>query len=236
MQVQVLMPVHNEAETIANTIKEWYEKSKIDLQNLTFILSEDGSKDNTLKIILDLKNKYNINVITSAQRKGYSKAVVDAINSSKEGIICCVDSDGQCDPNDLTEFLSSLKSNPDKIISGVRTPRNDSILRKIMSKSFGVFYFLLFQIKMKDTSCPFVVGNKRSFHFISEEIHLDQGFWWEFHARRNAAKVEVVELEINHRSRLKGNSRVYSLQSISKIVWRHVKGLVALKIELINTK
>jgi len=236
LQVQVLMPVHNEAETIASTIKEWYEKSKIDLQNLTFILSEDGSKDNTLKIILDLKNKYNINVITSAQRKGYSKAVVDAINSSKEGIICCVDSDGQCDPNDLTEFLSSLKSNPDKIISGVRTPRNDSILRKIMSKSFGVFYFLLFQIKMKDTSCPFVVGNKRSFHFISEEIHLDQGFWWEFHARRNAAKVEVVELEINHRSRLKGNSRVYSLQSISKIVWRHVKGLVALKIELINTK
>lgn len=232
MPVQILMPVHNEAETIERTLNEWFEIRHHIGEDISFILSEDGSSDETVNIIIQLSEKYNITLITSKFRKGYSRAVVDAIKSAKEGIVCCVDSDGQCDPNDLIKFLNLLKTNPTKIMSGVRKPRKDSVVRLIMSKAFGLIYFLLFRIKMQDVSCPFVVGKHSSFNFVSDKVLLDQGFWWEFHARRNAAKVQVLEISINHRKRLKGNSRVYSIRSITRIVIRHLKGLFELKNEL----
>jgi len=226
------MPVHNEAETIERTLNEWFEIRHHISHDISFILSEDGSGDETVNIINQLSEKYNINLITSKLRKGYSRAVVDAIKSAKDGIICCVDSDGQCDPKDLIKFLKLLETNPTKIISGIRKPRNDSVLRLIMSKAFGLIYFVIFGIKMQDVSCPFVVGKSSSFEFVSDKIFLDQGFWWEFHARRKAANVQVLEISVNHRKRLKGNSRVYSIRSITRIVLKHLKGLIELKNEL----
>lgn len=197
--------------------------------NPTFILSEDGSKDETLIKLKELSNKFDIRLITAPYRKGYSRAVVDAILAAENGILCCVDSDGQCDPNDLEKLLLSLRANSNKIISGVRTPRMDSNLRKVMSRLFGIIYILIFKIRMRDTSCPFVVGFRENFNFVKYDIKLNQGFWWEFHARRVAAKIEVIEVEVNHRQRIEGVSRVYSIKSITKIAFKHLFGLLSLR-------
>lgn len=232
MKFQILMPVHNEADTIEYTIKEWYESCKQLNLNPTFIISEDGSRDNTLNKINELSEVYEINLITSKNRKGYSRAVVDAILSAEDGIVCCIDSDGQCDPKDLKKFMETLYKQPNVIISGVRSPRNDVLIRKVMSKSFGFLFKVIFKINMKDPSCPFVLGKKSNFDFVSKEIFLEQGFWWEFHARRVQGKVPVAEIKINHRMRQKGVSRVYSVKSIFKIVIKHIFGLFQLKCNL----
>ncbi len=229
MKFQILLPVHNEGETIEFTIKEWYENCRLLNLNPKFIISEDGSQDNTLDKINELTKIYDITLITSKKRKGYSRAVVDAIIASEDGILCCIDSDGQCDPNDLKNFISELTNKPNAIICGVRSPRNDSLVRKVMSKSFGILFKLIFKINMKDTSCPFILGKKENFNFVSKEIILEQGFWWEFHARRVRKGVPVVEVEINHRMREIGASRVYSVKSIFKIVFKHIIGLFKLK-------
>jgi glycosyltransferase involved in cell wall biosynthesis len=212
------MPVHNEADSIEATLQEWFDYCQSQQIEPTFLISEDGSNDGTLNKIYTLMDKFEIKLITSRSRKGYSRAVVDAIKSSDEGIICCIDSDGQCDPKDLTKFLKILSLNENKIISGVRKPR--------------LLYFTLFQINMRDTSCPFVVGFKSNFGFVSNKIFLDQGFWWEFHARRKTSKIQVIEVEINHRYRIEGVSRVYSIKSIFKIAIKHFVGLIKLRFEL----
>jgi glycosyltransferase involved in cell wall biosynthesis len=48
--VQVLLPIHNEAESIEATIEGLYRdlSSQVSLQ---FLLCEDGSKDNTKEIL-----------------------------------------------------------------------------------------------------------------------------------------------------------------------------------------
>lgn len=232
MKFQILMPVHNEGETIESTVREWYDSCNQLNINPVFIISEDGSQDDTVNKIQELSHIYEIKLITSANRKGYSRAVVDAINSAENGLVCCIDSDGQCNPKDLKLFIDALAKNPSAIISGIRTPRNDSLIRKIMSKSFGLLFKLIFKINMKDTSCPFVFGEKTNFNFVSNKVFLEQGFWWEFHARRAQSKIPIVEININHRTREKGASRVYSVKSIFKIAVKHIFGLFKLKYSL----
>jgi glycosyltransferase involved in cell wall biosynthesis len=49
-ELEVLLPVHNEAESIEATVRELYTElsSKV---NVGFIVCEDGSKDNTKEIL-----------------------------------------------------------------------------------------------------------------------------------------------------------------------------------------
>ena len=70
--VEVLLPVHNEAETIEATIREIYE----DLSKHVctgFIICEDGSKDNTQAVIERVAGDIPMTLILSKPRKGYSR-------------------------------------------------------------------------------------------------------------------------------------------------------------------
>ena len=57
LELEVLLPVHNEAETIEATIREIYEEFSPRV-GMRFIVCEDGSKDATKEILrrLSLRN------------------------------------------------------------------------------------------------------------------------------------------------------------------------------------
>jgi hypothetical protein len=95
--------------------------------------------------------------------------------------------------------------------------------------SFKIFYVLLFRIKLSDPSCPYVMGRTEQIKRLMSNPILEQGYWWEFHARRKMEKIDVREIRVNHRQREHGKSRVYSVKSILKISFRHLLGLFKLK-------
>lgn len=79
----MVMPVHNEGESIERVVKEVYEKlaKKIPFE---IILSEDGSKDNTKEVIQNLSKKIPLKATLSFKKKGYSggiKAGLDLVTS-----------------------------------------------------------------------------------------------------------------------------------------------------------
>ena len=78
-------------------------KSNVDHE---FILVEDGSKDETKKIIKELETSYPIINLGQDERRGYSKAVVDGIFSSKKKFILCTDSDNQIKVDSLIKNLN----------------------------------------------------------------------------------------------------------------------------------
>ena len=72
--VEVLLPVHNEAESIEATIREIYEEFSPRV-NVGFIICEDGSRDNTKEILRKLAAELPLRLNLSDERKGYSRAV-----------------------------------------------------------------------------------------------------------------------------------------------------------------
>ena len=101
--VEVLLPVHNEAETIEATIREIYEELSKHVC-AGFIICEDGSRDNTQEILQRLAQDLPMTLILSKARKGYSRAVRDGMEVQKAPYLLCLDSDGQCDPKDFLKF------------------------------------------------------------------------------------------------------------------------------------
>ena len=107
ISVSVVFPVHNEEKNIKKLIQEWHltlDKNNVDHE---FIIVEDGSKDETKKIIKELETSYPIINLSQDKKRGYSKAVVDGIFSSKKKFILCTDSDNQIKADSLIKNLQA---------------------------------------------------------------------------------------------------------------------------------
>src|SRR6202521_6040750 len=135
--LEILLPVHNEADSIEAVVREIYEEVAPQV-SVRFLVCEDGSRDNTKEILRHLSLTIPMNLILSDERKGYSKAVKDGIKALATPYLLCLDSDGQCDPKDFAKFWNvAAKSD---VVLGWRVNRADTPLRKLMSRTFYGIY------------------------------------------------------------------------------------------------
>ncbi len=223
------LPIYNEGNSISKVIDEWVDY--LDSKNINYciIFSEDGSTDNTKEVLHSYlgKNKNFINNIVQF-RRGYSGAVTSGIELANSKYVLCIDSDGQCDPNDFIKFWD----NRDKaeIIMGYRNPRVDSNVRKIYSFMFRVYHQILFGKSLIDPSCPFVLFEKNTYYKLDKYLHYTrEGFWWGFVAAFKKIGLSFFELPVNHRVRLEGDTQVYNLSKIPGIAFRNALGLIKIK-------
>lgn len=221
--LDVLLPVHNEAQTIAGTIRELYDTLAPRLP-LRFIVCEDGSRDGTQQVLAHLAQSYPIHLLMSAQRKGYSRAVIDGMKALEADYLLCLDSDGQCDPHDFGKFWNA-RGEQDVAI-GWRVHRSDSLLRRVLSGGFFRLYQLLFHVPVHDPSCPYVLAHKVVIESVVSELgEMREGFWWEFTARVHRRGFSIREIPINHRARAAGKTHVYRLNRLPGIGYRHCVAL-----------
>ena len=129
-KLEVLMPVHNEAKAISKIIPDIHQNigNKIEY---SFIICEDGSTDNSLKTLIELKKKFSIKLISSDKKKGYSIAVLDGIKEATADYLLVMDSDGQSNPDEILNFWANR--NKANLVNGNRTSRHDYMYRKLYS-------------------------------------------------------------------------------------------------------
>jgi dolichol-phosphate mannosyltransferase len=218
-EVEILLPVHNEADSIEGTVREIYDELS-PLVSLRFIICEDGSRDNTKEILRELSKSLPMNLILSEERKGYSRAVKDGMKALEAPYLLCLDSDGQCDPKDFAKFWE-VRAACD-VVLGWRVNRADTPFRKTASRTFYRIYQLLYGAPVHDPSCPYVLVKKPVVKELVDELGaMQQGFWWEFVARVHRHGYSIQELPVNHRLRAAGTTQVYKLRKLPGIGWRH---------------
>ncbi len=222
-QLQIVLPVYQEGESIAETLDEIYN-IVAPMASLQFIICEDGSKDNTKEVLKATSKHLPMMLDLVDGRRGYSKAVIDGYKHSTAPFVLCLDSDGQCEPRDFKQFWE-LRDKYDVII-GWRVDRSDTIFRRIMSGTFRLWHRILFGTKLHDPSCPFILVKR---HVIEALVHdlgtLKQGFWWEFVARSMRKGFSIYEFPVHHRQRSAGVTQVYKFSKIPGIAAAHAVGL-----------
>jgi glycosyltransferase involved in cell wall biosynthesis len=231
--VDVVMPAHNEGDSIAATIREFHAVAMDKLGiSIRFVVAEDGSTDDTCDVVRSLSRELPVHLLTYPERKGYSRAVVDGFKETTADVVCFADSDGQCDPQDLGALLERLDGCD--LVVGYRNPRRDSIFRRTISRAFGTVYRALFPVRLRDPSCPYLVISRDALETVLSGSPgvLRQGFWWEFNARAFAHGLRVVQVPVRHRRRAAGETQVYRLRKIPLIAYEHVLGLFVLRREL----
>ncbi len=225
--VQVLLPVHNEAESIEGTVREIYEEFSARLK-IEFIICEDGSRDNTQEVLTALSKGIPMKLIMSKERKGYSRAVRDGMEAMDAPYLLCVDSDGQCDPKDFWKLWDERQKYD--VVLGWRVNRADTFLRKFLSGVFHIFYQLMFHPPVHDPSCPYMLASKDVIKkLVGEQGLMQQGFWWEFVARVHRRGYTIHEVPVNHRLRTAGTTQVYKFSKMPGIFIRHFLALFKIR-------
>lgn len=223
IEVEVLLPVHNEGESIEETIRGMYAELSKSV-NVGFIVCEDGSRDNTKAILRKLATELPLRLNLSDDRKGYSRAMREGMAMVEADYVLCLDSDGQCDPKDFVKFWQS-RAHAD-IVIGWRTHRADNVLRRAFSRFFYLLYQGVFRTPVHDPSCPFVLFPRAVAHQLGAELgEMKEGFWWEFVARAHRHKFSIQEIPINHRLRSSGVTQVYRWSKMPGIFLRHTAAL-----------
>ena len=229
-KIQIVTPVYNEEKNIYSTIKDFFIEYENSDFEISFIVSEDGSTDNSIKIINKLQENYKIKLLSSPERKNYTDAVLIGLRETNSKIISFVDSDGQYDPKDLKRLYDNLE--PGKIVVGYRYPRVDNIFRLFISGSFKRLYQFLLKIELKDPSCGYFMAYKEDIESIinTDVVGLiKEGFWWEFYAWCIKRNLEIVEIPIKHFNRKYDNTVVFKFNKIPGIAYRNIVGLFKLK-------
>ncbi|MGO9317217.1 MAG: glycosyltransferase family 2 protein [Terracidiphilus sp.] len=224
IDVEVLLPVHNEGESIEATIREIYAELST-VVNPGFIVCEDGSRDNTKEILRKLAAELPMRLNLSDARKGYSKAMREGMAMLEAERLLCLDSDGQCDPKDFAKFWEARGSAD--IVIGWRVRRADTLLRRSFSRFFYLLYQGVFHAPVHDPSCPYVLFSKAVAHRLAGELgDMKEGFWWEFVARAHRRGFTIRELPVHHQLRTAGVTQVYKWSKMPSIFFRHVAALV----------
>jgi glycosyltransferase involved in cell wall biosynthesis len=231
--IDVVLPVHNEGASVAATLREFHRVVMQEGgQPIRFVVCEDGSSDDTLRVLQNLATELPLKLISDPVRKGYSRAVIDGFRGTTSDWVGFIDSDGQCDPGDFAQ-LAALRNGAD-LVMGWRNPRSDPWIRKAMSSAFNVVYRLFFRVLVRDPSCPYLLVNRAGLEkVLSGNVGiLKEGFWWEFVARAAGANLRIVETPVCHRARATGVTQVYRLAKVPRIAAEHLFGLYRLRREL----
>lgn len=226
--LNIILPVYNERETLEIVIKEWTKELTKHRLKYHLIICEDGSKDGTKELLKKIKKKYALILNQKDKRRGYGGAVIDGINEAQSKYILCIDSDGQCDPKDFSKFWKN--QNKADVLIGWRVNRADNVQRKIFSTLFKKFFKILFPTPIHDPSAPFVLFQKKTILPHLEYLtYLKEGFWWGFIGTCVIKELNLCEYPISHRPRLKGDTQVYHPKEIPRIATTNLLGLVKLR-------
>jgi dolichol-phosphate mannosyltransferase len=233
-QVEVLLPVHNEGESIEATIREMHsELSRV--TDVGFIVCEDGSRDNSKEVLRSLATQLPIRLNLSDARKGYSKAMREGMEMCEADYLLCLDSDGQCDPRDFGKFWEA-RDRADVVI-GWRVHRADPLVRRIFSRFFYLLYQTVFHAPVHDPSCPYVLMRNSVAKVMAKELgEMKEGFWWEFVARTHRSGFTLYEIPIHHQLRSAGVTQVYQWSKMPGIFLRHVAALLTIWRQTRNKK
>ena len=227
--ISIVLPVHNEKDNLETLILDWNTSLKSKRIDHEFVLVEDGSTDGTKNIILDLEKKYPIINLSQNEKRGYSLAVMDGIYSATKEYVLCTDSDNQIKVKSLIDNLNNFPEEHEFLI-GFRNPRNDPFNRIIYSKLFKLLHDLIFNSKLKDPSCPFVIGKKSTFVKLNKNklLLMKEGFWWGFVGVCCIEKIKINEVSIDHFKRESGQAG-YKLKNLLGIIVRNIIGIIKIK-------
>ena len=154
--VYFVRPAYNEEANIEEVVKSWYPVVKARGASSRLVIADSGSKDNTHKILLELKKKYpQIEILSKTIQYHGPKVIALYKYAIKNGAdwIFQTDSDGQTNPAEFDGFWK-LHEKYDGIF-GNRTERGDGKSRALVEKTVCKLVRFYFGVKVPDANAPF---------------------------------------------------------------------------------
>jgi dolichol-phosphate mannosyltransferase len=164
-RICVVIPCYNEKENLLQLNQRLQEIFKTKLQseyNFRILFVNDGSSDDTLEEIKGLQVKYsNIDFISFSRNFGHQQAIKAGIDHTTADAVITMDADLQHPPELIPEFIKLWEEGFDVINSKNCYSQNQSLLKRITSKSFYALLNLLSYVKIESGTADFRLIDKK---------------------------------------------------------------------------
>jgi len=195
----LILPAFNEAQVIGPVLT----KIKLAVKKLPtqteLLVVNDGSSDNTLKIV----KKSKVKVITHIINRGLGASLATGLEYAekvKADFAITMDSDGQHDPDDILKVLTPLLKKKADVVIGSRMLDNKQdmpFLRRLNNKAFNLLTLGLFKITTTDSLSGFRGFSKKAIQKIklkTERMEVSNEFFTEI--KRNQLKFTEVPIKV----------------------------------------
>ena len=203
-RISIVIPAFNEAENLPVLLREIEQVLAQHRAEWEVLLVDDGSTDNTLDVMMEMKNKYGVvRVLSLSKNHGLSAALDAGFRHATGDVIVSLDADLQNDPADIPKLLAGLPEYD--VVIGIRVRRKDTFVKRISSRiANGIRDFLLRE-KWRDTGCT-LKAYKRTY---LEKIKLFNGLHRFLPTLLLMEKARILEVPVNHRERIHGLSKYH---------------------------
>ena len=163
MDLSIVIPLLNEDESLPE-LCAWIEKVML-ANNYSYevIMVDDGSSDNSWKVIEELRSKNPaIKGIKFQRNYGKSAALNEGFKAAQGDVIITMDADMQDSPDEIPELRRMVLEDGFDLVSGWKKKRYDNTLTKnIPSKLFNAAARSMSGIKLHDFNCGLKAYRKK---------------------------------------------------------------------------
>lgn len=236
IKLSIIVPCYNEEKRFNagfEHFQSFIRRSRFDCE---LILVNDGSKDNTLKLMKSqLDKSKTIKIASYTKNKGKGFAISKGVEIARGEIILFSDIDHSVDVSTVNSFFKYF-SNADVVI-GSRRLKNSKLLkrqkplRELLGKGFTLLVKILIDWQIKDATCGFKAFKKQAAKKLFKKISI---YNWAFDAEIlflcKKYKIKVAQAPVEW-SDVKG-----SKVSITKDIASSLKGLLQVRLNDSNNK
>ncbi|MDC1004681.1 glycosyltransferase family 2 protein [Opitutales bacterium] len=219
LDLAVIIPTYNEGIVAKLVVEEWFKALRnLEIPKFTLFLIDDGSTDDTAKIVSSAKVPKENLIVCRKPNSGHGRSCIwgyaKALSLNPKWILQ-IDSDFQCDPKYFKKFWLSKKDH--EVIYGFRKTREDGISRLIISRIISIFVFLSTFKYCRDPNVPYRMFSKNALSKVIEktyEIELSNMLL----TYRVISNNKIFWVDINFRDRMQGKSTHKLRKAISSLI------------------
>ena len=155
MQISVVIPLFNEAESLPELMAWIYRVMQANHFSYEVIMVDDGSDDNSWEVIESLKQSYTaLKAIRFQRNYGKSAALNEGFKAAQGDIVVTMDADLQDSPDEIPEFYKMITEDGYHLVSGWKKKRYDNTFTKnIPSKIYNAVARKSSGIILHDFNC-----------------------------------------------------------------------------------
>jgi len=214
VEYSVVIPLKNEEENVLPLINEIEPVMNRVAKNWELIAVDDGSTDQTLKVLETLQQeKPYLQILSFDRNYGQSSAFDAGFKSARGEFVITLDGDQQNDPNDIPHLIEAMDGHD--MIVGNRVNRKDPWSKKFSSLFANSLRRAVVKDGVSDTGCSLKIYRKSSL----QKIPLFNGMHRFLPALFLINGFTVTEQPVNHRERTRGKSKYNLFNRSLNTLW-----------------
>ncbi|HJY98698.1 MAG TPA: dolichyl-phosphate beta-glucosyltransferase [Patescibacteria group bacterium] len=160
IHLTVLIPCYNEAKVIKENLTEISEFLSSKNYEWELLVVDDGSRDNSVKKVLELKNP-KIKLVSYKINRGKGGALKEGIAKSSGRYIIFMDADLSVPVETIDAVLDKLEEGKSDVVIGTRKIKSAKVLvhqpwlRENLGKGFTFITRIITGVKISDFTCGF---------------------------------------------------------------------------------